>query len=1239
MKRLLFMPSLALVGLVAGCATQLVDSQGNPVLDSSGKTVMVSSSTREKVEKNAIAVREAVRHEIDVVVKDSKVNIAEVKISDEKIKEIAGADATAEDLAALRAVAEAEAAKYRVEVIYPARVEAAKKAMDAAVAKHLAASQFRLASDELSNVKKVGIKEIDDPVLAYAAELNRTKVAKAYADWIIARVRVFVEKNVADGNYDKAREALWRAPTTGNAAVDALVRKYAVEQMHVLVNPSEWSVIETELKKKVASLVAENNFDEAIGWLKAYRRVRTYSLLLDEKLKTVEAELVKVGVAEENMKPILAATGTLVGEAARILDMTDVTTNSVMTTKGQEIAGTAPDLAAYQEKLEDYRKLLVRYDCTEDSAKRIVDKFNSDVNPLLAPLSKAATKEDDIVEKKAFLQLGTGALNARIDKLIAALTADVEKKKAAYLAAQREAAIKAAIDELTAKVKQLVADGEYAQAREAIWAATSTDDLDMNAHVRKVGMELMLKLVNPTHWTAIEKEFADKVAEAKDNSSYDSAIAWVEEYPNIRTYTSFLDEKLDGVKEELAKIGIADDKVQPVVDETRKAMIEAARLASHVDTVNKTVSEGGKKIPLDDYEKLLADYRTALVRNDCTEENAEKLVADFKAKIAPCIALLSGGEEKTELLLGSNAINDRLAKLRAKTVHTLKSAKYRFVFTDLIAKVSEAVAESRYTDARNIVRDVALVGDTEWDARIYATRIGLLNSIVNPNQCAALLKEIDAKADELFGAKKYEEFREYAKNYPYVHDTYAQIVEALGQLKTAMVGLTIAETEAGAYIDRLTLRIRTMMEKRTGTYVVETDKDLTELEKALSELEQSIVAQYYRPEEVKKFCQKLKEEILALITKSPDPMTTWELNEALKAHLGKYLAKTADLIAKRDAANAAAVYAKLLADIDAEVSFDSQIAMAEDAIAKQLGIKCPAAYLKMNALLGEYARTMRLLKLGKKIDAAQATAALLGGVYLDQPAVVTRALELGADVNGTSARDPLARTGVLVAIQTGHNSFLKQLADANASLTTADADGNTALHYAVQRGNLAVVKAMLAKNDVNSANKAGESALFLAARKNQAALVAALVDAKADVKAVNAKGVSVMDAACLAGSRDVLDALADAGAEYGPAQLTIAAAKNRLAVAQWLVGKGVDVNAPGVMEASLCKSDTQRYLVHEGGVLKQCDGEFDGSTSKASGSSRSSESGDGKASGAAQAKPMKKAEATGTINFTLSEVK
>ena len=1206
MKRLLFSPSILTMALLAGCTTQLVDSQGNPVYDSSGNVVMVSNSTKETVEKSTDTVREAVRREIESVVKSGKaITASSIALTDEKARSFAGSGASAEDIAAIKAFWDAEVRNYLI--------TEKKKTIDATVANLLSKLQFSQASNYLLNIKKTGIKEIDEPVAAYAAEQNKLKVAPAWSNAIIEKIKPFIDKQLADGNYATAREALWRAPTTGNADVDALVRKYAVEKMRVTVNPTEWAVIESELKTKVAELEAEKKFDEAVEWLKAYRRVRTYSLLLDEKLKKVEAELVKVGVAEKNMKPILDATGKLVGDAAKIFDMTDVTTNTVTSTEGKVIAGFEPDLNEYKSKLEDYRKMLVRHDCTEEAANGIVEKFQKDVAPLLNPLSKPGTKEEGKSETKAFLQLGTTALNARIDKTTAALIVDMKAKKAAYLN-----------DELTAKVRQLVADGKYAQAREVIWSATSTEDLDMNAQLRKVGIDLLLKLVNPSNWAAIEKEFSEKVAEAKDNFSYDEAIAWVKSYPMIRTYTATIDEKLDAVKDELSKIGIDSDKIQPVVDETQKATVEVERLASHVDTVKKTVTEGKNKPTLSNYEKLLADYRTALVRNDCTEANADKLVENFKAKIAPYIEILSGGEEKTELLLGSNAINDRLVKLRAETMESLKLQKYKYVFTDLIAKVSEAVAEGRYTDARNIVRDVKLVNDVAWDAKIYTTRIGLLNSVVNPNQCIALLKEIDDKAKELFDAKKYEDFREYAKNYEYVHDTYQQILDALAQVKIAMVGLTIAEKDAEEYIAKVTASVRDLLEKRAGAYSLDTDKDLAELEKALAELEKGIVAQYYKSEEVAEFCKLMKAEILACITKAPDPMTTCELNETLRARLAMYTAQLDDLIAKRDAAKAAEAYAKLLADIDAEVSFDSQIAMAEDAIAKQLGVKCPFAYLRMNALLGEYARTMRLLKLGKKIEPEQATVALLGGVYLDQPAVVTRALELGADANGKSARDPLGRTGVLIAIQSGHNSFLKQLADAGAALDPADADSNTALHYAVHRGNLAVVKVLLKKNDVNKVNKSGETALFIAVRKNQDALAAALTAAKADVKIKNAKDQTAMDVACLAGSRDVLDTLAKAGAEYGPDQLKIAAAKDRLAVAQWLIGMGVDVNAPGVMESTVCKSDTQRYLVHEGGILQECEQKDCKKNVEIK---------------KVDPAPTKVAEVSGTINFNLSEVK
>ena len=67
--------------------------------------------------------------------------------------------------------------------------------------------------------------------------------------------------------------------------------------------------------------------------------------------------------------------------------------------------------------------------------------------------------------------------------------------------------------------------------------------------------------------------------------------------------------------------------------------------------------------------------------------------------------------------------------------------------------------------------------------------------------------------------------------------------------------------------------------------------------------------------------------------------------------------------------------------------------------------------------------------------------------------------------------------------------------------------------------------------------------------------------------------------------------LADAKAEFGPAQLALAAGYDRLAVAQWLVGKGVDVNAPGVMGATRCGTSTQRYLAQEGGTPRICNDE------------------------------------------------
>lgn len=109
-------------------------------------------------------------------------------------------------------------------------------------------------------------------------------------------------------------------------------------------------------------------------------------------------------------------------------------------------------------------------------------------------------------------------------------------------------------------------------------------------------------------------------------------------------------------------------------------------------------------------------------------------------------------------------------------------------------------------------------------------------------------------------------------------------------------------------------------------------------------------------------------------------------------------------------------------------------------------------------------------------------------------------------------------------------------------------------------------------------------------RRNQAALVEVVTGLVAEgdraefVNRVDKQGLTAFGLAAKTGARDVLDALAAAGASYSEKDLILAELGDHVAIAQWLVGKGADVNAEGVMAVACPATATGRYLVHEGGV-------------------------------------------------------
>ena len=355
-------------------------------------------------------------------------------------------------------------------------------------------------------------------------------------------------------------------------------------------------------------------------------------------------------------------------------------------------------------------------------------------------------------------------------------------------------------------------------------------------------------------------------------------------------------------------------------------------------------------------------------------------------------------------------------------------------------------------------------------------------------------------------------------------------------------------------------------------------------------MEKGYVAQHYDAKAATNVTVKIKGEIIDMINTMYAPLTTWEMNEALRRFLAAKRPRMPVVVetpSSEDEDRPAAVPPPALGVITEEVDYDAQIAMAE------AGIADPARHYGLAAVLGDYARIMRRCKAGNAVTPGEANTMLVASVFLNQPEMFKLALTLKGDVNVAARRDGLARAPILLAVQLGRIEFVKLIQEANGKYDVTDAKGDTLLHYAAERGNLAVVKAAVPAVKIDAVNMKGETALFVAVRRKQLAVVKVLLqlvgDAAAQKKYVllaNGAKDNAFDVACKSNGHMLLDTLVAAGAEYDERHLAAALAADSLGVAQWLVEKGLDVNAEVVHKAAATPaakaSATYKYLFAEG---------------------------------------------------------
>jgi ankyrin repeat protein len=165
---------------------------------------------------------------------------------------------------------------------------------------------------------------------------------------------------------------------------------------------------------------------------------------------------------------------------------------------------------------------------------------------------------------------------------------------------------------------------------------------------------------------------------------------------------------------------------------------------------------------------------------------------------------------------------------------------------------------------------------------------------------------------------------------------------------------------------------------------------------------------------------------------------------------------------------------------------------------------------------------------------------------------------------------PAAAAGPLLeAVKAGDTAAARELLAERADANDADADGTTALHWAIHGNELELASLLLdAGANAGVANRYGVPPIYLAAENGNAPLVRALLEHGADANAALPEGETALMTAARTGDVATLEALLQAGADpnareswKGQTALMWAAAENNAAALTTLLVAGAERDA------------------------------------------------------------------------------
>ena len=163
----------------------------------------------------------------------------------------------------------------------------------------------------------------------------------------------------------------------------------------------------------------------------------------------------------------------------------------------------------------------------------------------------------------------------------------------------------------------------------------------------------------------------------------------------------------------------------------------------------------------------------------------------------------------------------------------------------------------------------------------------------------------------------------------------------------------------------------------------------------------------------------------------------------------------------------------------------------------------------------------------------------------------------------------VAQSEVADAAMRGDSDAVSTLLGQGADVNARQADGATAIHWAVYRGNKELADLLIrAGADVTAANRNGSTSLWLAGTNGDAAMIEALLDAGADPNEQLPLGRTPLMLASRTGKVEAVTVLLDHGADVnaretqrGSTPIMWAADQGHAATVELLIGSGADLAA------------------------------------------------------------------------------